>query len=173
MPRVICVAMLLITAGSTFAQSRTGTAAPDRRNELVQLAQRRFAAFFEGDKTAYEQLPASRWRISAGSLESPARPATRSDDSLARTPLCNRCTKVRWDAGPRRAPCLALDDGNGRGARPKSVTYVSGTICHLCLRAGPRLRGGGGGIRTPETLSGLTVFKTAAFNHSATPPNKL
>ena len=31
--------------------------------------------------------------------------------------------------------------------------------------------GGGGGIRTPETLSGLTVFKTAAFNHSATPPH--
>jgi hypothetical protein len=30
--------------------------------------------------------------------------------------------------------------------------------------------GGGGGIRTPETLSRLTVFKTAAFNHSATPP---
>ena len=30
--------------------------------------------------------------------------------------------------------------------------------------------GGGGGIRTPETLPGLTVFKTAAFNHSATPP---
>ena len=31
--------------------------------------------------------------------------------------------------------------------------------------------GGGGGIRTPETLSSLTVFKTAAFNHSATPPD--
>ena len=30
--------------------------------------------------------------------------------------------------------------------------------------------GGGGGIRTPETLSSLTVFKTAALNHSATPP---
>jgi integrase len=30
--------------------------------------------------------------------------------------------------------------------------------------------GGGGGIRTHETLSGLTVFKTAAFNRSATPP---
>jgi hypothetical protein len=58
MPRVICIAMLLITAGSTFAQSRTGTAATDRQNELVQLAQRRFAAFFEGDKTAYEQLVA-------------------------------------------------------------------------------------------------------------------
>ncbi len=32
--------------------------------------------------------------------------------------------------------------------------------------------GGGGGIRTHETLSGLTVFKTAAFNRSATPPDK-
>src|SRR5712692_317347 len=30
--------------------------------------------------------------------------------------------------------------------------------------------GGGGGIRTPEALSSLTVFKTAAFNRSATPP---
>ena len=30
--------------------------------------------------------------------------------------------------------------------------------------------GGGRGIRTPEHLSTLTVFKTAAFNHSAIPP---
>jgi hypothetical protein len=30
--------------------------------------------------------------------------------------------------------------------------------------------GGGGGIRTHETLAGLTVFKTARFNHSLTPP---
>jgi hypothetical protein len=33
-----------------------------------------------------------------------------------------------------------------------------------------RRGGGGGGIRTPETLSGLTVFKTAGFNRSPTPP---
>ncbi len=31
--------------------------------------------------------------------------------------------------------------------------------------------GGGGGIRTPETLSSLTVFKTAGFNRSPTPPS--
>ena len=31
-------------------------------------------------------------------------------------------------------------------------------------------RGGGGGIRTPGTVSGTAVFKTAAFNRSATPP---
>ena len=30
--------------------------------------------------------------------------------------------------------------------------------------------GGGGGIRTHETLSGLPVFKTGAFNRSATHP---
>jgi hypothetical protein len=30
--------------------------------------------------------------------------------------------------------------------------------------------GGGGGIRTPGAREGSTVFKTVAFNHSATPP---
>ena len=35
-----------------------------------------------------------------------------------------------------------------------------------------RVGGGGGGIRTHETLSRLPVFKTGAFNHSATPPHQ-
>src|SRR4051794_36881865 len=30
--------------------------------------------------------------------------------------------------------------------------------------------GGGGGIRTPDPVSGITVFKTVAIDHSATPP---
>jgi hypothetical protein len=30
--------------------------------------------------------------------------------------------------------------------------------------------GGGRGIRTPGTVSGPTVFKTAAIDHSAIPP---
>ncbi len=30
--------------------------------------------------------------------------------------------------------------------------------------------GGGGGIRTPGGLAASVVFKTTAFNHSATPP---
>jgi hypothetical protein len=34
----------------------------------------------------------------------------------------------------------------------------------------PGLVGGGGGIRTHERLSPLTLFKTGAFNRSATPP---
>jgi ketosteroid isomerase-like protein len=57
-PGVICIAFLLVAPSWTFAQSPTGTAATDQQKELVQLAQRRFKAFFEGDKTAYEQLVA-------------------------------------------------------------------------------------------------------------------
>jgi hypothetical protein len=36
-----------------------------------------------------------------------------------------------------------------------------------------RACGGGGGIRTHEGLSSLPVFKTGAFNHSATPPTRI
>ena len=36
--------------------------------------------------------------------------------------------------------------------------------------ANVRLHGGGGGIRTHGTLSRTPVFKTGAFDHSATPP---
>ena len=34
------------------------------------------------------------------------------------------------------------------------------------------INGGGGGIRTHEPNTRLTVFKTAAFNRSATPPHE-
>ena len=47
-------------------------------------------------------------------------------------------------------------------------------IDHKKARGNKRLvlaRGGGGGeIRTHEPVAQLTVFKTVAFNHSATPP---
>ena len=33
--------------------------------------------------------------------------------------------------------------------------------------------GGGGGIRTLDRLAPITVFETAAFDHSATPPVRL
>ena len=44
----------------------------------------------------------------------------------------------------------------------QSVTYVSGSD--------KQAYGGGGGIRTHEGLAPLPVFKTGAFDHSATPP---
>jgi hypothetical protein len=33
------------------------------------------------------------------------------------------------------------------------------------------MNGGEGGIRTPDTLSGMPVFKTGAINRSATSPD--
>ena len=41
--------------------------------------------------------------------------------------------------------------------------------------AAPNLFGSGGGrgIRTLETLAGLTVFKTVAIDHSAIPPREI
>ena len=53
--------------------------------------------------------------------------------------------------------------GNLRGQ--KKFLFQAGTRWYLLVRVG-----GGGGIRTPETLTGLTVFKTAGFNRSPTPP---
>jgi hypothetical protein len=42
--------------------------------------------------------------------------------------------------------------------RSKSVTYVSGINCYPCVRNGPALTGGAGGIRTLDTgLSRITV----------------
>src|SRR5579871_2710815 len=42
----------------------------------------------------------------------------------------------------------------------------------LAAKMHKKKTGGEGGIRTPETLARLTVFKTAAFDHSATSPSK-
>jgi hypothetical protein len=59
--------------------------------------------------------------------------------------------------------------GNGRLAA-QDHCLVSDMPRH-CLQTGQQLRSGGwGGIRTHETLAGLPVFKTGAFNRSTTHP---
>src|SRR4029077_1990441 len=54
--------------------------------------------------------------------------------------------------------------------RPKSVTHVSGMKRYPCVRNGPCLAGGEGGIRTPDTVARMPHFECGAFNHSATSP---
>jgi len=66
---------------------------------------------------------------------------------------------------------LYIGGGGGISAGGPGAAYC----CGLPLVAGyeppaPGFDGGGGGIRTPGTVSGTAVFKTAALNHSATPP---
>ena len=43
---------------------------------------------------------------------------------------------------------------------------------HMFINVKIKEYGGGGGIRTHGRLSPTSVFKTGAFNHSATPPTK-
>ena len=59
---------------------------------------------------------------------------------------------------------------NPFGPKLLPMSLCLSTLCNPCLRPDSTLTGGGGGIRTPETLSSLTVFKTAGFNRSPTPP---
>ncbi|HYL76539.1 MAG TPA: DUF4440 domain-containing protein [Bryobacteraceae bacterium] len=58
MIRVRFVIFLLLAGSWTSAQTPTSSAVTDRQRGLVDLARRRFQAFFEGDKTAYEKLVA-------------------------------------------------------------------------------------------------------------------
>ena len=44
---------------------------------------------------------------------------------------------------------------------------------HMFIIVKIKAYGGGGGIRTHGRLSPTSVFKTGAFNHSATPPLKV
>jgi hypothetical protein len=53
---------------------------------------------------------------------------------------------------------------------PFADSGISMGITWLQLQDNKRT-GGEGGIRTPDTLSGMPVFKTGAINHSATSPS--
>ena len=75
----------------------------------------------------------------------------------------DRVTTYKTYYGAHEGAFLGI--ANLAGLRAVARSYWAATT-----RENHRLDGGGGGIRTPETLSGLTVFKTAGFNRSPTPP---
>src|ERR1700726_4448003 len=60
----------------------------------------------------------------------------------------------------------------GRGSEPVQRSDLGGpkqNMSELLILTEVK-HGGEGGIRTPDTLSGMPVFKTGAINHSATSP---
>ena len=50
------------------------------------------------------------------------------------------------------------------------AAYINGRVQEQFYDVVAAIDGGGGGIRTHGRLSPTSVFKTGAFNHSATPP---
>src|SRR5437773_4447480 len=63
--------------------------------------------------------------------------------------------------------------GTARSMRPRSHDdkILSGE--HCLWMDGPRLPGGEGGIRTHDRVAPTPVFKTGAFNRSATSPQSI
>jgi hypothetical protein len=76
-----------------------------------------------------------------------------------------------------RASGLDTDLGDRAAGKVRSAQKCNPCLRYvllpMCPGRTPVVGGGGGGIRTPETLSGLTVFKTAGFNRSPTPPSRI
>jgi hypothetical protein len=59
-----------------------------------------------------------------------------------------------------------------KSVRPKSVTYVLGTLCNPCVRAGPLRSGAPGGIRTPDLLvRSQTLYPAELRAHSVIFPS--
>jgi hypothetical protein len=63
------------------------------------------------------------------------------------------------------------------GKQPTGLANTPGTVSQFPIQTIGLIErknraGGGGGIRTHETVARLPVFKTGAFNHSATPPKR-
>ena len=103
-------------------------------------------------------------------------------DPRTATPLVRRMFKSLTGYGGRRVTSLA--NGAVRGG-PGSADWRRGRdllpprAWHAVLpNLGPDVRrngvttGGGGGIRTRGRLAPSLVFKTSAFDHSATPPGR-
>ena len=63
----------------------------------------------------------------------------------------------------------AVERENAHLEMGESMGEIDKSPCNPCKSRGI---GGWGGIRTLETLARLPVFKTGAFNHSATHPSK-
>ena len=90
----------------------------------------------------------------------------------------------------RAAPAQRAGDGTGRIESDAGDSESMGTGSDVILSMGRKspamsgdvaflagsdatCRSGGGGIRTPGTLAGSAVFKTAPIDHSGTPPTDL
>ena len=82
-------------------------------------------------------------------------------------PACTEASAGTRDSLRQKEP-LADEPGSGQPFLVGSWPFAENPGSGHAFLVGKR--GGGGGIRTPETLTGLTVFKTAGLNRSPTPP---
>ncbi len=75
-------------------------------------------------------------------------------------------------AGPRRSHATATKQTNGVTCGKESAIWPPG-MKKISFYINYLVTGGGGGIRTHGTASRTTVFETAPFDHSGTPPRDI
>ena len=142
----------------------------------------------EGTDHFSPRARASGWRVVLVGHHVQPRGLYLVSASVAPSTICSRCVRTRLLAHMHVKLVHEGCDQNERRAEDEGVIRVS-ECCSSLVRetiygsrpaasawpasaqdANSSVIGGGRGIRTPETLSGSTVFKTAAINHSAIPP---
>ncbi len=93
--------------------------------------------------------------------------------ALRRRPKRPSCRKGSR-AAVSRLPFSQPSRADGAAAKPQpcaGATSISSGVRRLSVSPTKSLKsGGGGGIRTHGTLTRTTVFETAPFDHSGTPP---
>jgi hypothetical protein len=84
--------------------------------------------------------------------------------NTGRIPWRSRTRQCQTNAATART--APIRDAERLMNRRRFLQELLNTTCRVCAV------GGGRGIRTPGTVSGPTVFKTAAIDHSAIPPRR-
>ena len=79
---------------------------------------------------------------------------------------------MRYCGGSVKLSLLSWMDGRKDiHINPRTADLIV-RLCHRVTVLKGKAGGGWGGIRTHETVARLPVFKTGAFNHSATHPSQ-
>ena len=140
------------------------------RHSTITLTMDRYTHRYAGDDAAaLDVLP----DLSAPPTETAK--ATGTDDAPVSTDSTPASSPTSSSAKPRVPDASRCDEAN----KISQQNAGGQDACNPCKPAGlddttqrdaTTRENGGGGIRTPETLTRLTVFKTVAFSRSATPP---
>ena len=105
--------------------------------------------------------------------------ATGTDDTRPTIPAQIPCTDLAQTIDAGRSKLIVFDptatvSGGAEESRPGRCNPRQGeafeAVCGDMIANDRASDSGGGGIRTPGTLAGPTVFKTVPIDHSGTPP---
>ncbi len=143
------------------------------RHSTITLTMDRYTHQRTGDDAAaLEVLPdlsvAAAVAQAEGTHDAPVDADHRRSMCPTSSPTSSRA-KGRVPSAARRDDRVPAAVASG-GAADGDNSHVGNSLPRSAATRRDGMRNGGGGIRTPGTLAGTAVFKTAPFSHSGTPP---